>query len=126
MGGCALHLVPCVCPTDPTHAASTTVPTDAFPQDYYPAPRPLRPAHLDAYQLEAAELWGAWQKQVQTEGSTGNVTPAARLHATLMLQQLEDTGSELQRLYSTARACIDNQQSSMYGFFGCPCCHVSS
>lgn len=96
-------------------------PPDVFPQDYYPAPRPLSPAAVDEYEAEAAELAGAWQRVV-AKGEAGGATPAARLHAALVTQQVAEVGNELRRLHGSVGAAIDGLHASQYGFLGFPCC----
>ena len=94
---------------------------DVFPQDYYPPPRPLDPAHVDAFRAQADELWSAWQEQM-AEG-TIVATPNAQLRATLLLQELEGVGVELLRLHQSTATVLDNLNSSLYGFLGLSCCH---
>lgn len=93
-----------------------------FPQDYYPAPRLLDPTHVDAYQAQAADIAGEWRRRVADGTIPGGATPAARLHATLLLRQLEELGTELRRTHDAAQAAMDGLRSSMYGFMGFPCC----
>ena len=94
---------------------------DVFPQDYYPPPRPLDPAHVDAFRAQADELWGAWQANV--EMGSDSASPVARLNATLILQHLDELSSELQRLHTSCGAAITGLEGSLYGFLGLSCCH---
>jgi hypothetical protein len=99
---------------------------DAFPQDYYPPPRRLDPRHVDAFVDGAADIAGAWAKRMAREGADGatpdDASPAAMLHATLMLREVEEVGAELRRAHNSAQAAMDALGASLYGFLGFPCC----
>jgi hypothetical protein len=103
---------------------------DAFPQDHYPPPRRLDPSHVDAFAEGAADLAASWAKRMASEDAggarPGGASPAARLHAALMLQQLEDVGAELQRAHGSAQAAMGALERSLYGFLGFPCCRPAA
>lgn len=100
---------------------------DAFPQDYYPPPRALDAARVDSFQRGAAALAGEWRRRAAPKGGDGDgkdggIPPAARLHAALALQQLEDVGVELRRVHDAAAAAAAALERATYGFLGLPCC----
>ncbi|GBF99382.1 hypothetical protein Rsub_12186 [Raphidocelis subcapitata] len=98
---------------------------DAFPMDAYPAPRRLDASHAEAFATQASEMWGAWQQRVAAGDADGadasDASPAARLHATLLMRHLEELGSELTRVVAAAQAAMDDLAASAYGFMGFPC-----
>jgi hypothetical protein len=98
---------------------------DAFPMDAYPAPRRLDSSYADAFSADAAEMWGAWKQRVAAGDADGqddnDASPAARLHGTLLMRQLEELGAELTRVVAAAQAAMDDLAASTFGFMGFPC-----
>lgn len=93
----------------------------AFPQDYYPPPRRVDTAHSESLMAQASQLKLVWNKYIEdnkgdgSDGSKGGLSPQLHLHATLMLQQLEDTAGEVARLTRAAQVAMDGLESAVYG-----------
>lgn len=92
----------------------------AFPQDYYPPPRPLDPSHVDAFRDGVAELCDAWRELAG--GDSAQAAPAAQLYAALILGQLQDLCDALARLHASCAAAMASLEGSLFGFMGLRCC----
>lgn len=95
---------------------------DAFPQDFYPAPRRLQTSHVEAVEAQVAILRGMLQQLQQQSTEKVDLSPLARLHGAMMMHQLDETAVELRRLHTAAQAAMDGLERKAYGFCGFTCC----